>query len=69
MAAMVKRWVDSCDSCTRCKASNQAPYGFLQPLDIPNARWESVGADVTTEFPVASRGFPLAVRWPDREGH
>jgi hypothetical protein len=66
MTASVKRWVDSCDSCARCKATNQAPYGLLQPLDIPNARWESIGIDFITKLPTSNRGNDSIVTFIDR---
>jgi hypothetical protein len=66
MTSSVKHWVDSCDSCARCKATNQAPYGLLQPLDIPNARWESIGIDFITKLPTTTRGNDTIVTFIDR---
>jgi hypothetical protein len=34
----VRAWVRSCDVCNCVKHSNQLPYGFLQPLPIPETR-------------------------------
>jgi hypothetical protein len=46
----VDRYVKTCLSCQRNKASNQKPGGLLQPLPIPEA-WDSVGMDFIVQLP------------------
>lgn len=41
----VNKYVDTCDVCQRTKVFPAKPHGFLQPLEIPNALWESVSTD------------------------
>ena len=38
----VRQFVFTCDFCQRKKTSNQKPVGLLQPLTIPEFRWQSV---------------------------
>ena len=49
----VKRYVRGCAACHRAKASNQKPYGLLQPLEIPKRRWERINVDFITKLPRA----------------
>ena len=34
-----------CDSCQRTKAEHQKPAGLLQPLQIPQWKWEEIRMD------------------------
>ena len=52
----VQRWIHTCDSCQRVKAVRQKPAGLLQPLEIPEKRWQSVSMDFITDLPATSRG-------------
>jgi hypothetical protein len=47
----VERFVKSCDSCQKVKASKQKKVGPLQPLQIPGRRWESISMDLITDLP------------------
>ena len=38
------------------KAENQRPAGLLQPLRIPEWKWDEVGMDFITGFPKSNRG-------------
>src|SRR4051794_10271414 len=51
MSKAVADYVNSCDSCQRNKSRNHQPHGKLQPLAIPNERWESVSMDFITHLP------------------
>jgi len=46
-----------CDTCQRVKAEHQRPAGLLQPLKIPEWKWEEVGMDFITGLPTTQRGF------------
>jgi hypothetical protein len=48
----VLSYVNSCDKCQSNKASNQSPIGLLQPLPIPNNRWEQVTMDFIGPLPL-----------------
>jgi hypothetical protein len=47
----VNRYVDYCDTCRRIKQIKHAPFGLLQPLQIPERPWESISMDFITELP------------------
>ena len=47
----VQCYVCSCDLCQRNKATQHAPYGDLNPLEIPTRNWESISMDFITDLP------------------
>src|SRR3954465_7995628 len=47
----IARYVAECDVCRRIKAEHQRPAGTLQPLPIPEWKWDKVGMDLITGFP------------------
>jgi hypothetical protein len=49
-------FVNSCDTCQRVKASNKPPEGLLIPLEIPEARFETIGIDFKP-LPNSREGF------------
>ncbi|WVZ57427.1 hypothetical protein U9M48_007813, partial [Paspalum notatum var. saurae] len=46
-----------CDICQRVKAEHQRPAGLLQPLKIPEWKWEEVGMDFITGLPRTQAGY------------
>jgi hypothetical protein len=56
MFATVKKYVATCDTCQRTKATTQKKAGNLQPLAIPGERWETISMDFITHLPVTDRG-------------
>ena len=46
----------ACPSCQLNKSRNTKPAGLLQPLDIPQRRWESISMDFITDLPVSKNG-------------
>ena len=51
LATTVEAYVRSCDACQRNKVVRHAPYGFLNPLPIPDKPWSSVSVDWITDLP------------------
>jgi hypothetical protein len=45
MKREIAEYVASCDSCQRIKAEHQRPAGLLQPLQIPQWKWDEIGMD------------------------
>ena len=46
----VARFVSQCDVCRRVKAHHQKPAGLLQPLEIPEWKWDHIEMDFITGF-------------------
>src|SRR4051812_43364056 len=52
----IARFVAECDVCRRIKAKHQRPTGTLQPLPIPEWKWDKVSMDFITVFPRTQKG-------------
>ena len=66
MHAEIKKYVVSCLPCQSNKPSQQVPMGLLQPLPIPNKKWEVVTMDLITGLPVTKNGNDAIVVWVDK---
>jgi hypothetical protein len=60
----IAKFMAECHTCQRVKAEHQSPAGLLQPLDIPEWKWEEIGMDFITallqkSLPVTSSKCPL----------
>ena len=53
----VAEYVAICDTCQRVKAEHQRPAGLLQPMKIPEWKWEEVGMDFIVGLPRTQRGY------------
>jgi hypothetical protein len=62
----IKIYVRTCPSCQRTKPSNRLPAGLLQPLPVPNSRWEEITMDLITMLPKTPRGFDAVIVFVDR---
>nr|BAH80025.1 putative retrotransposon protein [Oryza sativa Indica Group] len=56
MRREIAEYVALCDVCQRVKAEHQRPAGLLQPLKIPEWKWEEIGMDFITGLPRTSAG-------------
>lgn len=52
----IAAYVAICDVCQRVKAEHQRPAGLLQPLQIPECKFDEVGMDFITGLPKTSNG-------------
>jgi transposase InsO family protein len=66
MRADVERYVKTCDLCQRNKVSTQAKPGLLQPLPVPEHRWQSVTVDLTVGLPRTKSGKDGVLVFVDR---
>ncbi|WVZ81363.1 hypothetical protein U9M48_028749 [Paspalum notatum var. saurae] len=57
MKREVVEYVALCDVCQRVKAEHQKPAGLLQPLKIPEWKWEEIGMDFIVGLPRTQSGF------------
>jgi hypothetical protein len=62
----VKQYVRSCLPCQSNKPSHQLPMGWLQPLPIPDRRWDQVSMDLITQLPRTQSGHDAIVVFVDK---
>jgi hypothetical protein len=55
MKREITKFISECDTCSRVKAEHQNPAGLLQPLPIPEWKWEEIGMDFITGLPRTQR--------------
>jgi hypothetical protein len=48
MKKEIAKFVSECHTCQRVKAEHQSPARLMQPLDIPEWKWEEIGIDFIT---------------------
>jgi hypothetical protein len=53
----IAEYVSLCDTCQRVKAEHQRPTGLLQPLKIPERKWEEIGMDFIVGLPCTQAGY------------
>ena len=51
----VARFVSHCDVCRRVKAEHLRPAGLLQPLEVPEWKWDHIEMDFVTGFPKSQK--------------
>jgi hypothetical protein len=52
----ISQYVARCDTCQRTKAEHQKHAGLLQPLPVPEWKWEEIGMDFVTGLPWTQKG-------------
>ncbi len=55
MKREIAQYIANCDVYRRVKAEHQRPAGTLQPLAIPEWKWDKIGMDFITGFPRTKR--------------
>ena len=53
----VHEFVKTCRTCQQTKSRNHKPYGFLQPIDPPETKWQVVTMDFIGPLPETKQGF------------
>jgi hypothetical protein len=57
MKRVVAKYVAICDNYQRVKAERQRPAGLLQPLKIPQWKWEEINMDFIVGLPTTQSGY------------
>jgi hypothetical protein len=57
MKREIAEYVAICDSCQRTKAEHQKPARLLQPLQIPQWKWDEIGMDFIVGLPCTRAGY------------
>jgi hypothetical protein len=53
----VAEYVALCDTCQRVKAAHQRHAGLLQPLQVPEWKWEEIAMDFIVGLPRTQSGY------------
>ncbi|WOH14708.1 hypothetical protein DCAR_0934230 [Daucus carota subsp. sativus] len=51
MKKEIAQWIGKCYTCQRVKAEHQKPSGLIQPLEIPEWKWEHIAMDFIVGLP------------------
>jgi hypothetical protein len=57
MKCEAARYVSECDTYRKVKADYMKPGGLLQPLSIPEWKWDDISRDFTVGLPLTARKF------------
>jgi hypothetical protein len=57
MKREIAEYVAVCDNYQRIKAEHQRPTGLLQPLQIPQWKWDEIGMDFIVGLPRTRTGY------------
>jgi len=67
MSCYVGQYVSTCDLCLHTKVTCRLPTGELQPLPIPEGRWDTTSVDFIVELP-ESGGYDVVMVVVDSAG-
>jgi hypothetical protein len=56
MKKEIAAYVAKCDTCCRVKALHMKPAGLLQPLSVPDWKWDEICMDFITGLPTSQKG-------------
>ena len=48
-------YVSKCLTCQQVKVEHQVPFGLLNPLSIPQWKWDNITMDFVSGFPLTQR--------------
>jgi hypothetical protein len=57
MKREIVKYVSEYDTCRRVKADHLRPVGNLQPLSIPEWKWENIRMDIIVGLPRTLHGY------------
>jgi hypothetical protein len=57
MKRAIAEYVTLCDNCQRVKVEHQRPVGLLQPLKIPQWKWDKISMDFIIALPTTQSSY------------
>ena len=66
MTKDIREYVRHCDVCQRTNYRREKPAGLLQPLPVPDRRWDSISMDFVVELPSTRSGHDAMLVFVDR---
>jgi hypothetical protein len=72
MKRYVAEYVALCDTCQWVKAEHRRPAGLLQPLQVPEWKWEEIAMDFIMGLPRTQSGYDsiwVIVDWLTKVAH
>ncbi|CAN6678113.1 unnamed protein product [Malus baccata var. baccata] len=57
MKREIAEYVSRCAICQQVKAERNKPFGYMQPLPVPQGKWENITKDFVYKFPRTQNGF------------
>jgi hypothetical protein len=57
MKCETTRYVSECDTCQKVKTDYMKPRGLLQPLSIPDWKWDNISTDFIVGLPLTTRKY------------
>ncbi|CAN6698320.1 unnamed protein product [Malus baccata var. baccata] len=57
MKREIAKYVSRCAICQQVKAERKKPFGLLQPLPIPQWKWENITMDFVYKLPHTQNGY------------
>ena len=51
----ISEYVSKCLTCQQVKAEHQVPFGLLNPLPIPQWKWDNITIDFVFDFSLTQR--------------
>ena len=61
----VRKYVSSCDLCSRGKSPRHLKHGELAPLPVPTGPWKGISCDLVVDLPI-SNGYDSILVFVDR---
>jgi hypothetical protein len=56
MKKEIAAYIARCDTCCRVKAIHMKPAGMVQPLSVPDWKWEDISMDLIIGLPTTQKG-------------
>ena len=55
----ISEYVSKCLTCQKVKVKHQVPSGLLNPLPIPQWKWDNITMDIVSDFPLTQRKYDV----------